>query len=184
MIPIHLRNLPPPIEKFEHILFFEYMASIIKPERYLELGVRCGSNFRRVAHHSKEAIAVDIVDHKFPLSSNMAYHQMTTDQYFSTLSPDIEFDMVFIDADHSHQQSLKDFENVSGYVIEDGFIFLHDTYPCHPQWITPSVCDGVYKTALFIKQNYADKFESITLPFQPGVTIVKKINRNKQLIWL
>ena len=37
-----------------------------------------------------------------------------------------------------------------------------------------------YKT---IKQNLIDDFEVFTLPINPGVTMVKKIKRNKQLIY-
>ena len=36
---------------------------------------------------------------------------------------------------------------------------------------------------LYIKENLIDEFEIVTLPINPGVTIVKKIKRNKQLIY-
>jgi predicted O-methyltransferase YrrM len=112
----------------------------------------------------------------------MEYHQKTTDDYFESLTTE-QFDAVFIDADHSHQQSLKDFNNVKDRVIEDGFIFFHDTYPWDWSMTDRGQCEDVYKTAKHIKQNLIDDFEIITLPFNPGVTICKKISRTKQMIY-
>ena len=184
MKPIHLRNVPPPAETFDHTAFFDHLFFWFKPENYLELGVRDGSNFMRVAKHCTNAIGVDVVPPSFPLASNMTYNTTTTDEYFKNLDSEVKFDVVFIDADHSYEQSLKDFMNVKDRVIEDGFIFFHDTYPYDAVMFDPNLCNDVYKTALYIKQNLIDEFEIMTLPFNPGVTIVKKISRNKQLIYL
>jgi predicted O-methyltransferase YrrM len=181
MTPIHLRNVPPPSETFDHVGFLTLMASWIKPTKYLELGVRCGKNFCSISQFCEKAIGVDVVFHNFPLKENMEFFEGFTDDYFSKLSSDEMFDMVFIDADHSHEQSLKDFLNVKDRVIEDGFIFFHDTYPYDPWMFRPDQCNDCYKTALYIKQNFAAEFEVVTLPFNPGVTIVKKMPINKQL---
>ena len=127
MKPIHLRNVPPPSETFDHVTFLNFMCSWIKPECYLELGVRDGRNFFSVAKHCQKAIGVDIVSCSKSLLNNMEFHICNTDEYFKNLNDDIKFDVVFIDADHSHEQSLKDFLNVKDKVIDDGFIFFHDT---------------------------------------------------------
>ena len=50
--------------------------------------------------------------------------------------------------------------------------------------LTPDLCHDAYKTALFIKQKLAQEFEIVTLPFNPGLTIVKKMNKEKQLSYL
>jgi predicted O-methyltransferase YrrM len=184
MLAIHLRNLPPPDETFDHVEFLASMARWIKPERYLELGVRDGRNFLKVAPYCHEAIGVDITPMSFEPAPNMTLKQMTTDAYFKSLKgADIQFDMVFIDADHSHEQSLLDFRHVLPLVIDDGFIFFHDTYPCLPYLFAKDKSDDCYKTALYIKQKLADHCEILTLPFNPGVTIVKKIARDKQLAY-
>lgn len=185
MQPIHLRNVPPPPETFNHPAFFSFLFSYIKPENYLELGVRDGRSFLAVAKYCKKATGVDTIKPMFELEPNMIYHVMTTDKYFKNVLPEGEmFDAVFIDADHSHKQSLKDFMNVKDKVIEDGFIFLHDTYPFDPSYIHPKLCNEVYKTALYIKEHFSDDFEILTFPFNPGVTVIKKMARNKQLIYL
>lgn len=180
--PIHLRNIPPPFETFNHTEFFEVLFKWIRPENYLELGVRCGTNFINLSKYCKKAIGVDIVPAQFTLENNMEYHQITTDDYFKSLSTE-QFDVVFIDADHSHEQSMKDFLNVKDRVIDDGFILFHDTYPWDWSMTDKGLCDNVYKTALYIKQKLVDEFEIVTLPINPGVTICKKISRSKQMIY-
>jgi predicted O-methyltransferase YrrM len=182
MQPIHLRNVPPPAETFNHTEFFDLLFKWIRPEHYLELGVRHGGNFVTLAKHCKKAVGVDMIPAEFSLEGNMEYHQKTTDDYFNSLT-DEQFDVVFIDADHSYKQSLKDFLNVKDRVIEDGFIFFHDTYPWDWSMTDRGQCEDVYKTAKYIKQNLIDEFEIVTLPFNPGVTICKKISRTKQMIY-
>ena len=56
MKPIYLRNVPPPAETFDHKTLFDFLCSWIKPECYLELGVRDGINFRKVANRTKEIL--------------------------------------------------------------------------------------------------------------------------------
>lgn len=180
-VPIHLRNVPPPAETFNHANFFEFFFSYLKPKVYLELGVREGNTFVRCAKYCEKAIGVDVIPPQFPYSPNMEYHQTTTDDYFKTIDSSLVFDAVFIDADHSHEQSLKDFLNVKDKVVEDGFIFFHDTYPYDMSMCVPHLCNDVYKTAHYIKLNLIDEFEIVTLPFNPGLSIAKKISRSKQL---
>lgn len=184
MTPIHLRNVPPPMETFKHIEFLTFMAKWIKPECYLELGVRCGDSLDPISQYCKMCCAVDITfqHYRFAKRENIMFVQKSTDEFFATLDPDTVFDMVFIDAAHEHAASLKDFQNVAPHVIEDGFIFLHDTYPCSQEMMQPCYSNDSYKTALFIKNMYRDDFEVVTLPFNPGLTIVKKMKHDKQIL--
>ena len=184
MIPIHLRNVPPPIETFNHTEFLSFMAKWIKPESYLELGVRAGGNFYSIASHCKVACGVDInlSQMQCPILSNMVLVEKTTDEFFTSLDSDTFFDMIFIDADHKSESVIKDFINASKFIIDDGFIFLHDTYPCNKKMIDPYFLNDCYKAALHIKNNFMDDFEMVTLPFNPGLTIIKKMKRNKQII--
>ena len=112
--PIHLRNVPPPAETFDHVSFFKFLFSWIKPESYLELGVRDGKNFVAVSQFCKKAVGVDITpfNHADVKSEIFEFHNMSTDKYFEQLDKETKFDVVFIDADHSHEQSLKDFLRV------------------------------------------------------------------------
>lgn len=187
MKPIYLRNLPwknGTPETFDHSNFIKNIAQYIQPECYLELGVRCGETFFLVSPFCKKAIAVDKQKLNIPIQDNIEVHQMLTDEYFDKIKySDIRFDLVFIDADHSYQQSKTDFLNVIKYVIDDAIIFLHDTYPIDGSWCTDSACGTVYETILYIKENLYNDFEVLTLPIHPGLTMVKKIKRNKQVMW-
>lgn len=185
MQPIYLRNVPPPFETFDHIALLEFFARWIRPERYLELGVRDGRNFNRIQPHCKLAISVDIAPVPIDQIPNIEIHQMTTEVYLENArNENLKFDMVFIDADHSHEQSYKDFLNVKDLVVEDGFIFFHDTYPYDESMLDPTVCNDCYKTPIKVKELHSDEFEVVTLPFNPGVTICKKIHPNSKLAWM
>ena len=180
---IYLRNVPPPYETFQHVTFLEFMASWIKPERYLELGCRSGTSLIPISKYCKSVIGVDMNPPSYNVPPNAKIEVCATDSYFENTDDTIEYDMVFIDADHSYEQSLKDFMNVKDRVIEDGFVFMHDTYP-YDIWMTSEDWSGTtWKAAKWIKNNLGNEWEVLTLPFNPGVTILKKMNIEKQLAW-
>jgi predicted O-methyltransferase YrrM len=184
MNPIFLRNVPPPLETFDHVALLEFFASWIKPERYLELGVRDGRCFTRIQPHCSLAISVDMAPVPLSPAPNIEIHQMTTDAYLEyARNENLQFDMVFIDADHSYEQSYQDFINVKDLVIEDGFIFFHDTYPYAEYMLDATMSHDCYKTPLQIKKQFTKQFEIVTLPFNPGVTICKKV-ASKDLPWM
>lgn len=184
MQDIYLRNVPPPLETFNHTAFLKFFASWVRPERYLELGTRDGRTFTEIAPHCKQAVAVDCVPLPFDLPKNAVYEQMYTDEYFKKIQDsNVLFDMVFIDADHSFEQSFKDFLNVKDKVIFDGFVFFHDTYPYSEFMTAPDLSNECYKTPVEIKKQFSNEWEVLTLPFNPGVTVAKKLG-NKILPWM
>lgn len=169
---------------FDHAELLVFLSKWIRPENYLELGILDGSVFKQVAKNCVNATAVDIVPRNFELPENGKYYMGTTDEFFRQLPPNEKFDMIFVDADHSHEQSLKDFINAQSFLVDDGIIVLHDTYPINSEYLSPNLCYDAYKTALYIKNHMSDDFELVTLPFPPGATIVRKIKKGKQLLWL
>ena len=183
MNPIHLRNIPPPAETFNHIHFLTVIAHWLKPERYLELGCRWGTSLIPISSYCKEVLAVDMNPPSYNIPQNCKVSISSTDDFFRSLDPDIKFDMVFIDADHSYEQSLLDFKNVKDRVIENGFVFLHDTSPYNEEYTKPNLCNDAYKTAKWIKNNLNTEWECVTLPFNPGLTILKRMDLDKQLAW-
>jgi len=185
MKPIYTRNGIDFHSVFDHAQFLCTMASLIKPENYLELGIHTACTLARVSGYCRNCTGVDVdISHiDVRLNDNTKIIESTTDKFFETLDPSVMYDMVFIDAYHGHEQSLKDFVNVSKHVVEEGFIFLHDTSPGSEIMLKECYCNDCYKTPLYIKNNFADDFELVTLPFNPGLTIVKKIKKNKQLSW-
>ncbi|MFX1538180.1 MAG: class I SAM-dependent methyltransferase [Promethearchaeota archaeon] len=154
--------------------------------RYLELGVRQGNCFNVIAPLSKEAYAVDIKNcyKKIKANRNLIWNYMSTNEFLKNHNPERKFDLVFIDAEHSHKGSLSDFKLVFPLVNENGIILLHDTYPANKQLTEPGYCSDSYKTALYIKRNFNKECEIVTLPFYYGISIVRKISLNKQILWL
>jgi len=182
MKQMHLRNVPPPAETFDHIELIKWLAAWIKPEHYLELGVRNGVCFKQIIPFTKKSTGVDIVidDSLTNLIKNLTpdievnYYKGTTDEYFNSIDKNILFDLVFIDADHSYEQCLNDFLNVKDYVVKNGFVIFHDTYPYTEKFMQTKVRGECYKVPFYIKENLSDEWELVTLPFNPGLTIAKK----------
>ena len=83
-------------------------------------------------------------------------------------------DILYIDADHSHEQSLNDFENFASFVIPNGLIIMHDTHPLSVEHEQHKYSGTVYKTAQHIRNNYASEFELMTIPYLCGISLLRK----------
>jgi hypothetical protein len=53
----------------------------------------------------------------------------TSDEYFAGLGAGAEFDVVFVDGEHSFAQSLGDVENALARLSPDGVVLVHDVNP-------------------------------------------------------
>lgn len=165
------------------IAFGLHKAGVLN--RYLELGIRSGSCFNEVAPFAKKAYAIDINDCYKYIKNNrnlVWYHGLTTD-FLKKHNKDEKFDLVFIDADHKHKSSKRDFEMVFPLVNNNGLILLHDTYPTREELLSTKYCGDSYKTADYIRREYNDICEIATLPFYYGVSVVRKMKLGKQLLW-
>lgn len=82
----------------------------------------------------------------------------------------------FIDGDHIYEQVKKDFYNLLPYVVENGWIILHDTYPPNEDYIDENHCGTVYKLRQEIEKN--PDLDCITLTrgcaMDVGLTLVRK----------
>lgn len=180
MTPIHLRNK----EKLhDHQSYIEHIATWLKPVRYLEIGVWYGDNLRKVQKHAQECYGVDVGFPNKNFDNNVKLFEMTSDEFFWNLDPSIQFDMVFIDGDHNKYQVYKDFINCKDRVITDGIILMHDTAPATEEMLEPRFCHNSWEAAKKIKQEFRDEWEILSLPFNPGITIMRKIPWNKQISW-
>jgi len=192
MNPIYKRNDPNsniqshwhnPCEIFDHVNFIKTLSMWLKPERYLEIGIYQNDCLNVVAPFCKEVYAVDIMLRNPNFPENVKFFQKKSDDFFQELDKSIYFDLAFIDGDHSHEQSLKDFLNIKDRIVEDGFILMHDSYPFDLGWTFPYLCGEVYKTVEYIKKYYYRDFEILTLPIHPGLSLIKKMNHKKQLAY-
>jgi cephalosporin hydroxylase len=184
---IYLRNTPENhggiLETYSHYEIIQHLAKWIKPINYLEIGVRHGNVYNLVKEYCNQCYLVDIDFLDIDYSNNTLKFEMLSDIFFEMIDTSIKFDLVFIDGDHSKEQVLKDFINVKNMVVDDSFVILHDTYPCDERMELPYHSHNAWEAVLEIKKSFIDEWELITLPFNPGLTIMKKMKNNKQLLW-
>ena len=178
-----------PFKKTSHVKVIEIIAQGMSRagnlDNYLELGSRAGTCFNLISPLAKTAYAVEIRKEFFAdidkSKGNVKEFLMSTDDFFKAIDKNIKFDLVFIDANHHHESSLKDFKNVWKMVREGGIICMHDTYPPNEEFIKDH-CHDCYKTAVHVRKYYSKKCEIVTLPFFYGVSIIRKVMDN-HLIW-
>lgn len=143
-----------------------------KNKTYIEYGVRDGECIEKIAKYVGKCYGVDMIKYNNK-SSNIEMYSSSTDDFSYQKLPGIKFDYAFIDADHSSKQVSIDFDHIYRYINPGGYIFLHDTYPCMEQNLLPTACHDCYKTPLIIRNKYP-YIEMLTIPINPGFTIVRK----------
>lgn len=187
MTPIHLRNTPEThggsLETYPHYIIISHLVEWVKPVNYLEIGVRHSPVYNAVKNKVNTAYLVDIKFLDMEYTDNTLKFEMTSDMFFNILNKSIRFDFVFIDGGHSSEQVFTDFTNVKDLVSHDGFVVLHDTYPCDERMTDPIFSHNAWEAALRIKQTFSHEWEMITLPFNPGLTIMKRMDSNRQMLW-
>ncbi len=87
----------------------------------------------------------------------------------------------FIDGDHLYEQVKKDFWNLIPYIVDDGVIFLHDTYPANENDLSENRCGTVYKLRQEIEK--CNEFDCFTftkiVAMGVGITMVRKKKSNR-----
>ncbi len=167
--------------KQTRILMTIGIAQMIKAKCYIELGVRQGQTINEMVKYVDHCIGVDISDDfKHLYDSRVDFKHMDTDSFRQEWNKPV--DMIFIDADHSHESSYNDFINYKDLVKDDGIILLHDTCPCNEDMTKPKSCHDTWKTAVKIKEQHSHECEITTIPDGCGVSIVR-MTRGKHLIW-
>lgn len=153
----------------------QYYIDFMGAKIYLEIGVRNGDSFLAVKCNKK--IGVDIYFPHIPSSDMDTFYEMTSDTYFSNYATN--FDVAFIDGDHTYEQSLRDAENCLRFMNPNGVILLHDCNPTRPEWATPEWtgadihwCGEVWKTIVTLRTR-PDLYVTV-LNADFGLGVVKK----------
>jgi hypothetical protein len=108
---------------------------------YLEIGTQKKSqNFNQIK--IKDKYCID------PNPNAEADYIGTSDEFFA-MNKDT-YDIIFIDGDHSHEQSLKDFHSAINCINKGGVIVFHDAMPHNLEYTQPHWCGQVYKTCLIV----------------------------------
>ena len=85
-----------------------------------------------------------------------------------------------IDGDHTYEQARRDFFNLLPKVVDNGYIFLHDTYPGNSHKTEPTECGDVYKLRQELETH--PDLDVFTFPYSAwdvGLTMVRKCPENR-----
>lgn len=105
---------------------------IVKPERYLEIGVHEGHSLAFVQPGTR-AVGVDPEPKVENPPDNAVIVPTTSDAFFA--DPELvgllggPIDLAFVDGLHLHEQTLRDVANVEKFSHPDGVIMIHDCLP-------------------------------------------------------
>lgn len=108
------------------------LGSIGKQQtNYLEIGVRNpANNFDKIKSSTKYS-----VDPGVEFKENPVDFKLTSDEFFDQvragkiLTPQIRFDVIFVDGLHTADQTDRDIQNSLDFITDNGFIILHDCNP-------------------------------------------------------
>lgn len=156
----------------------------LRPDVYVELGVRTADLFNMVSPFVGTAIGVDID----PVSKgavryddNVEFHLCSTDEFLAEVQRrGLLIDVLFIDADHSEEAAYADFRNYFPYIRPHGLILMHDAHPGDDSLCAPEWCGGVCRAIERLGRDNRE-YEMVTIPFSPGLVICRK--RSMQLSW-
>ena len=147
-----------------------------KYKKYLEIGVRDGSNFKKII--CDEKLGVD----PQPRSKDTT-HIMTSDDFFKDLKKDDKYDIILIDGLHTEEQVDKDIANSLFHLSDGGSIILHDCNPPSefhakeiPFYDPPISAEWngtVYKSLIKLRMTRTD-LNLITIDEDYGIGIITK----------
>ena len=99
----------------------------------------------------------------------------TSDKFFEEV-PIPPVSLAFIDGGHMYEQVKRDFWNIFPLVIDNGYIFIHDTYPPHESWTDENSCGDGYRLRQEL-EGMTDKMDCFTFVYsaiETGLTMVRK----------
>lgn len=151
----------------QHTDLLNYLIKNYDLKTYLEIGVQGKLNFNSIKIVIENKVGVD------PDPAALADHVQTSDDFFK--ENEREFDLIFIDGNHTKEQVERDFNNALNSLTEKGFIVLHDTVPVQEERTrvpreTKQWNGDVYKFAA--KLGEVDGIDFCTVGVEHGGTIV------------
>lgn len=167
-----------------HLDLIVHLAQIIKPKRYLEIGIFKAGLFNLMIPIAEELCGVDInPDAKKYIrhSDKTIFFDMESKLFWNIArAENHRFDLIFIDGDHSKNAVREDFFGALSVINDEGIILLHDTYPVDSLATIQARCGDGYEAIWEISREVSD-YELVTIPMHPGLTIVRK--RKGQVPW-
>ncbi|MBP2634705.1 MAG: methyltransferase [Firmicutes bacterium] len=162
-----------------HEHFIAFLAAIVKPKIYVELGLNTCTLFNRIIPYAAQLIGLglDSSSRKYmQMSAKTRFIYADTKAFAQYLSNNpIQIDMLAINAGHSKNAIEQDFEAYFPFVASDGIIILHDNRYFENVEQTDTGCrDGCF--AIDKLFHSTDEYEILTIPVAvpPGLKLCKK----------
>ena len=81
----------------------------------------------------------------------------------------------FIDGDHMYDQVKEDFENLFPWIVDNGYVFIHDTYPLNAELVGEDACGTGYILRQELeKDSRVDCFTFPESSYGVGLTMLRK----------
>ena len=142
----------------------------IGAKTYLEIGCQNReNNFNHIVCEKKICVDID------PAANPDV--RMSSDDYFENYQ--MPFNVVFVDGDHSHEQSLKDIMNALDIAVM--LVICHDTNPIDEKYAGPEWSGEVFKTIVEVN-NRTDYHYYTYLEDPHGLTVIQKRVKRGQIV--
>jgi predicted O-methyltransferase YrrM len=160
-----------------HAAFVGQIAKVTRPKAYLEVGVYRGETFREVAKWAERSVGVDIDPEAGRAISGVRRSSFVLGALTSNILSEIQklgpYDLVFIDADHSKESVVSDFDRSQQMLSSNGLILLHDTWPKNKDFTKPEFCGDAWLAVELLRSKYP-LWSFVTIPAHPGLTICQQ----------
>jgi hypothetical protein len=118
----------------QYLDFLEQVHDRLRPESYLEIGVRNGHSLARSTVPSVGIAPAYEIDPALSLGEQVTLARQTSDDFFAldaplTSLPRQHIDLAFIDGMHLYEYALRDFMNVERHSRPGGVIVFDDVMP-------------------------------------------------------
>ena len=97
-------------------------------EDYLEVGVQYGFTLASVEVINKTGVDPNLMFNP-KLAPGLKLHRTTSDEFFSELPEEIQYDLIFLDGLHTFEQTARDFLNALKHLRPGGVIVIDDVVP-------------------------------------------------------
>ena len=136
---------------------------------YLEIGIANSENYNSIRCQNK--VSVDPALGKFSHANPM--FKMKSDEFFDKHAHEYQFDIIFIDGDHSKEQVKKDIANSLNVINPKGTIVLHDMNPISEHHLKPTICNDGWEAFAELRKT-RDDLNMFTYENDLGVGIIQK----------
>lgn len=166
--------------------FLADIHAILKPTRYLEVGVQYGTSLD-LAVHSQVAIGVDPAPLTAP-KHNQQIHIMTADDFFLYhMMPEETMDFCFIDGSHLFEDAFRDFINIELHSNSNTVVVFDDVLPMTQEMTSRTMVPGywtgdVWKVVEILRTHRPD-LQCILVDTEPtGAMVVLNLDRGNQTL--